>query len=105
MTRWVHDKTMCQLTVGTIKDSAYGVHTDCRFHHNHSISKGFSMMTDVEKETFLNLPSDGTMRVATLVLSAVQGINASLQFTDRNSRKAVMSMETTENCLHIQGYG
>ena len=33
--RWVHEKTMLQLTVGSMIDSAYSVHTDCGFHHNH----------------------------------------------------------------------
>jgi hypothetical protein len=105
MCRWVHDKTMCQLTVGTTKDSAYGAHTDCGFHHNHMISEGNSIMTDKEAEIFINLPSDGTMRVATLVLSTEDGPNASLTFTDRDSGKVVMSVDTSENCLHIQGFG
>ena len=54
-------------------------------------------MTDKEVKTFHNLPSDGTMRVATLVLSTDEGTNATLQFTDRDSGKVVMSVDTTEN--------
>ena len=57
MCHWVHDKTMFQLTVGTLKDSAYGEHTDCGFHHNRHKNTS---------ESFMKLPSDELMRVVTL---------------------------------------
>jgi hypothetical protein len=105
MCSWVHDKTMCQVTVGTLKDSAYGKHNDCGFHHNHTISEAHLAESDEEKAMLLRLPSDGLMRVATLVLSTTEGTNATIQFTEPDNDKVVMALDTTHNCLHIQGYG
>ena len=105
MCRWVHSKTMCQVTVGTTKDSTYGKHTDCGLHHNHEMGEAHSADSDMEREMLKRLPPDSLMRVATLVLSTCDGTNAKLQFTEPGSDKVVMSLETTNNCLHIQGYG
>ena len=48
MCKWVHDKTMCQLTAGTMKDSAYGIHTNCGFHHNHTMESANEATTEIE---------------------------------------------------------
>ena len=106
MCRWVHDKTMCQLTAGTLKDSAYGVHTDCGFHHNHNMQSFAQATTQFQQDCHRDLPSDELMRVVTLVLSTADGSNAKLVFTDPSEdNREVFSINTTDNCMHIQNFG
>ena len=88
---------MCQVTAGTTKDLAYGKCTDCGFHHNHSNGEINSTDTDEHNKIFQRLPSDGLMRVVTLVLSTGEGTNATLQFTEPDSKEVVMSLETSHN--------
>jgi hypothetical protein len=105
MCRWVHDKTMCQLLVGTVKDSAYGLHNDCGFHHNHMMENATSLSTEEEVRQFLSLPSQGQMRVVTLVLSTLDGTNAKLEFSDAETGTKLFTVGTTGNCMHIQSFG
>jgi hypothetical protein len=105
MCRWVHEKTMCQMTVGTMKDSAYKKHNDCGFHHNHTIADPSAATSDSEKRRYLSLPPASLMRVVTLVLSTQEGTNARLDFTDAQTGALIFSIETNHNTLHIQNFG
>ena len=106
MCRWVHDKTMCQLTAGTLKDSAYGAHNDCGFHHNHMMETVGEATSELQRDTFLKLPSNRLMRVITIVLLTSLGSTVRLVFSDpSNSNKEVFSLNTNHNCMHIQNFG
>jgi hypothetical protein len=97
---------MCQITAGTLKDSAYGVHNDCGFHHNHTMEGPQEAVTQLQRDIFHQLPSDGLMRVVTLVVSTSAGSNARLVFTDpADNDREVISVNTTANCIHIQNFG
>jgi hypothetical protein len=91
--------------VGTVKDSSYGLHNDCGFHHNHMMDDTISVSTEDEIRKFLSLPSAGQMRVVTLVLSTHDGTNAILEFRDGDTGAKLFSVKTTGNCIHIQNFG
>ena len=103
--KWVHQSTMVQITAGSMQDSAYGRHTDCGFHHNHGFQDFDQVENDEDFEVWSSLPSAKTMRVATVVVSTVGGTNASLMFRDGESEQELFTVNTTENCLHVQNFG
>mmetsp|Transcript_15454 Transcript_15454/g.42729 ORF Transcript_15454/g.42729 Transcript_15454/m.42729 type:complete len:137 (+) Transcript_15454:508-918(+) len=75
--RWVHRKTMLQVLVGSVRDGTYALHSDKGPHNNTKFSKPPHSPEDVAE--FLLLPPGALMRVATIVISTVEGDTAAPQ--------------------------